>query len=374
MRAPHLLASLALASALIGAPALALGGRQDPAPFLRWKGALWTSVAQASGLPEPARAELAGWESWCQQNGYQAVLDDEGRVLLLISSKRKDLPKLAELARKTTELFDRLAPAPARDPAEKFLVPDWGRGQHVPDRDLVTIALVEKEPDFESALGLIAATKPETSDKLPRDKAVAAFFSSEARTGVLLSAPDGYELGTVWRAENELVNRLTRLLLHRRFGKLPYWLDMGLAWHVEQAVQGDLYSFPGRDDFVSVQDHSGWKNELKREFKKRKQQPLSISEIADWRAGTWDAKKVAAAWGLAQFLATDPAAKLSAVCEDLRLDVKENGVKHHADGRWDLIPDYSPSAETQDAILARHLGPSYREAASEYFRAGKRAN
>ena len=56
----------------------------------------------------------------------------------------------------------------------------------------------------------------------------------------------------MWRADNELANRLTRLLTHRRYGAMPYWLDMGLAWFVEQEVQGDLYSFPGRDDFVSI--------------------------------------------------------------------------------------------------------------------------
>lgn len=355
---------------LAAAPPAALAGGQDPS-ILTWKGRDWTLDEASSQLPDLARAELGAWGGWCRTRGYRALLDEEARVLFVGAAGRKDLAGLFERARRTTETFDALAPAPERDPDEPFLVPDWGRGQHVPDRDPVVIALLEAEPDFESLLGLLASSNPALNGRVLRKKGTPAFFSAEARTGALLSAPDGFELGTVWRAENELVNRLTRLLLHRRFGDLPFWLDMGLAWHVEQEVQGDLYSFPGRDEFVSVNDHDGWKNDLKREFKKRRKEPLRLEELAGWTSERWDGHAAGLAWGFARFLATHPERPLSRLCEDLRLDVKRNGVRYAEDGSWSLVPDYRPTLETQHALLARHLGDDYLERASEYFRTWK---
>lgn len=339
--------------------------------FLTWRGRA-RSLAEAAGeLGAAVLEELRSWHEWCAAQGYQALLDDDGRALVIASSERRDFEQLAARALEAAALVEALAPAPPRDPEETFLVPEWGVGQHVPERDTATVVLVEEEDDFTSLLELLESMKPFLAGHLPRRAAVPAFHSGAASTGALLSAPRDVEIGTVWRAHNEVVNRLARLLLHRRFGDLPYWIELGLAWHVEQTVMGDLYSFPGRDEFVSVHDHDGWKNDLKREFRKRRKEPLRLDEVAGWSAQRWNPHSAAIAWGFARFLAEQPPETVSAILEDLRLDVKEHGVEVHPDGSWQMVPGYATPPQRQHEILAQHLGADYLERVSEYFRRWK---
>jgi hypothetical protein len=362
------LLSLAISPLLsvVNTPALAV---EDE--FLVWRGHV-VSIAEAAGeLSARLIEELEAWGAWCAERGYQAVLDDDGRALVVAAAKRRDLEDLAERARQAASLVDALVPLPERDPDETFLVPDWGLGQHVPEQDTATVVLVEAEPDFESLMGLLQSIKPALAGHLPRKAAVPAFHSGEAATGALLSAPRDVEIGTVWRAHNEVVNRLARLLLHRRFGELPYWLEMGLAWHVEQSVMGDIYSFPGRNEFIAVGEHDGWKNDLKREFRKRRKQPLELDEVAGWTSRRWDGRAAAIAWGFAKFLAHQPPQTASAILEDLRLDVKEHGVEVHPDSSWQVVVGYHTPVARQHEILARHLGDDYLERVSEFFRKWK---
>src|SRR5688572_16583569 len=339
---------------------------------LTWRGKELT-VAEAAGQLAPnALRELEVWSAWCEQRSYRAVLDDDGRALLIASSTRSDLDKLSERARKAAALVERLAPLPARDAGETYLVPEWGRGQHVPERDTATVVLVESEADFQALVGVLEAAKPQLAGQLPRHLAVPAFHSAEAAMGALLSAPPDIEIGTVWRVDNEIVHRLARLLIYRRFGELPYWLELGLAWNVEQGVMGDLYSFPGREEFVSVDDHEGWRKELQRKFKARRKEPLRIEELSAWNPPQWNGNCAALAWGMGQFLAQEEPEELAAALEELRLDMKANGVKVEADGSWQMVAGYKTSAERQHAILARHFGDDYLARASDFFRTWKR--
>lgn len=350
-------------------------GAATPAPpahaFLTWKGRPWTLAEAAAHLPEVARAELAIWEPWCLAHGYRALLDDEASAIVVASAERRDLERLAQRCTAVTRAVDALAPRPARDPGETFLTPSWGVGQHVPEAGPATVAVLEAHPDFDAALDLMVALKPFLADRLPKEERPATFHSGEAGSGALLAEPEGIELGTVWRPENEVTNRLARLYLHRRFGSLPYWLEMGLAWKIEQEVVGDLYSFPGRDEFVSVADHSGWKHELKRTFAKRRKEPLRLEEFAGWSSQRWDADAAALAWGFGRFLAGQDPAAVSAAFEELRLDVKHGSVRTLPDGRWELVVGYAATPAKQHEILARHLGDDYLARASEAFRSGR---
>jgi hypothetical protein len=365
-------------SAVAASLVLSFPGLQGPAPaeataqaFLTWKGRPWTLAEAAAELPEVVRAELAIWEPWCLAHGYRALLDDDAVAIVVASAKRRDLARLAERCAAVTRALDALVPRPARDPGETFLAPSWGVGQHVPESGPATVAVLEQEPHFDAALELMVALKPFLADRLPREESPATFHSGEGRSGALLAEPEGIELGTVWRPENEVVNRLARLLLHRRFGSLPYWLEMGLAWNVEQEIVGDLYSFPGRDEFVSVADHAGWKNELKRMFSKRRKEPLRLEELSGWSSHRWDADAAAIAWGFGRFLATQDPAAVSSALEELRLDVKQGSVRTLPDGRWELVVGYATPLERQGEILARHLGDDVLARASEAFRAGR---
>lgn len=355
---------------------LALDPHATPDPgdgaVLTWRGKQMTVAEAAGQLAPSALRELELWSAWCEERGYRAVLDDDGRALLIASASRGDLAQISERAHKAAQMIEKLAPLPQRDPDETFLVPEWGLGQHVPERDTSTVVLVESEADFQSLVAMLEALKPHLAGRLQSQQAVPAFHSAEAATGALLSAPPDIEIGTVWRVDNEVVHRFARLLLYRRFGELPYWLELGLAWNVEQGVMGDLYSFPGREEFVSVEDHDGWRKELQREFKGRRKQPLEIGELATWTGPKWNGRVAGLAWGMGQFLAQQPAEKLSAALEELRLDVKTNGVKIEADGSWQIVTGYKTPAQRQDEILARHLGPDYLARASDFFRTWKR--
>jgi hypothetical protein len=365
---PVAAASLALSLATLPSAA------QSTAPqsaFLTWKGRAWTLAEAAAHLPEVTRAELAIWEPWCVAQGYRALLDERASAIVVAAAKRRDLERLAQRCEAVTRAVDALAPRPERDPGETFLTPSWGVGQHVPESGPATVAVLEAEPDFDAALELLVALKPFLADRLPKEERPATFHSGEAGSGALLAEPEGIELGTVWRPENELVNRLARLYLHRRFGSLPYALEMGIAWNVEQEVVGDLYSFPGRDEFVSVHDHSGWKHELQRAFAKRRKDPLRLEELGGWGSHAWDPEAAALAWGFGRFLAAQAPASVSAAFEDLRLDVKTGSVRTLPDGRWELVVGYATPIERQHAIFARRLGDDYLARASESFRTGR---
>lgn len=365
--------SAVVASLALSPPSLPHAAQSIPpeSAFLTWKGRLWTLAEAAAHLPEVVRAELAIWEPWCLAHGYRALLDERASAIVVAATKRHDLERLAQRGEAVTRAVDALAPRPERDPGETFLTPSWGVGQHVPESGPATVAVLEAKPDFDAALDLMVALKPFLADRLPKEERPATFHSGEAASGALLAEPEGIELGTVWRPENEVVNRLARLYLYRRFGGLPYWLEMGLAWNVEQEVVGDLYSFPGRDEFVSVHDHAGWKNELKRAFGKRKKEPLRLDELNGWSSHAWDVDAAALAWGFGRFLAAQDPAAVSAALEDLRLDVKQGSVRTLSDGRWELVVGYATPGATQHAILARRLGDDYLARASESFRTGR---
>ena len=347
------------------------GVPQEDAAFLTWRDRAWSLSEAAAELPERTRAELAVWGPWCLANGYRALLVDDGSALVVASSKRRDLAQLALRCAAVTQAVDRIAPRPERDPGETFREASWGVGQFVPDGSPATVAVLEQEPDFAAVLSVMVALKPFLADRLPKEQRPATFHSGEATSGALLAEPAGIELGTVWRPENEVANRLARLVLQRRFGSLPYWLEMGIAWNVEQEVVGDIYSFPGRDEFVSVADHAGWKNELKRRFSKRRKQPLELAEVTGWTSHAWDGEVAAIAWGFGRFLAAQDPAAVSAALEELRLDKKEGSVRTHADGSWEMVVGYHTSTERQHEVLARHLGDDFLTRASECFRSGR---
>jgi len=65
-------------------------------------------------------------------------------------------------------------------------------------------------------------------------------------------------------------------------------------------------------------------------------------------------------------------ATVAGILEDLRLDVKQHGVRTHADGTWELVAGYRTPWERQHAILAGRLGDDYLTVVSESFLRGKR--
>ncbi len=369
---PLFLSALA-PSAAPAAPLPAAALRTDEkGAVVHWKGAAYPPDALPEEMPEVVAAAVASWAEWGARKGYRLDVDDEGRVILMTMGKsapEKDL----ELVAQTTELFDRLLPAPERT-AEDLAVREveWGAAQLVPDRDPVVLVRVKDPSHYDSLLDQMASTQPDLSGWARSARGQTGFVSQATQAGAWLEAPPGLELGQVWRSENELVNRLTQLLFYRRFGTQPHWFKIALAWNLEQGVLRSIYSFPGRDEFVGIGEHSGWEPELKRRFKKRKHEPLAVDEVATWKQGEWDMQSAQIAWGLMAFLAEHRPDALSAIAEDLRKYHKAHSIITHPDGKWEIVPGYEVPAEVQAEIIRRHAGEDCLAEASEFFRKGKR--
>lgn len=341
--------------------------------LVTWKGEQVT----ISDLPESMRENvcraLAHWASWAGGAGYRIALQDEGRVILVTDDDARAAARRMQLVAKTVAAFDVLLPAIDHEGSqEDFLAAEWGVGEIVPDRDPVVLFELADVESFGSLLDHMGKEVPRLASWAAGRKQGTGFMYNEVLSGAYLEAPPGFEIGKVWRAENELVNRLSRLMLQSRFGNQPHWFKLGVAWNVEQEVLGALYSFPGRADFVGVGDHGGWELELKQEFKKRRKQPLTFDEFGRWQNGTWEPEAAHISWGIVHFLSQHRVGALSPLAEALRLAQKEGARTIHADGTWNLQGDYQVPSDRQQAFLVEYAGEDVLTDTTDYFRAGER--
>lgn len=365
-------------SAVLLASALLLPASSAPDPSdvgearLRWRGEDTTLAELPTEVFERICPTLEHWVPWTEAEGYRAYLDAGARVVFLTHASEKRAARQLELVEETVAAFDELLPPVARDPAEEFLEADWGVGEVVPDRDPVVLFELEEPEHFASLLDHLGREVPRLSAWASGMKRGTGFMYDDVLSAAWMEAPPEVELGTVWRAENELVNRLARMLLRARFGGQPHWFKLGVAWRVEREVMGDIYAFPGRDEFVEVGSHAGWEAELKKEFKKRRRDPLRWSEFALWRDGTWDAAAAARAWGLVDLLARQDPDSLPRIAEALRREHKSGTRVLHADGRWELRPAFVVPLERQMEIFGEHAGEDLLERATVAFQKGRR--
>jgi hypothetical protein len=185
--------------------------------------------------------------------------------------------------------------------------------------------------------------------------------------GIIVETAPGVE---EWDPLNETVNRIARLMLARRFGKTPYWLEMGIAWKVEYEVRGSIFCFPHRATFVGVAEHGGWRDDLKRQFSKRSSPPMDMNRLVSWPPGTYDPIQAARAWGTVSYVVEADPGALGPILEDLRLLTDEKGRIDHADGTWELIPNFQPAPDDQLEVFRRHVGPDFLEDVTTYFYKG----
>ena len=338
---------------------------------------IWKGVETKLGdLPAEIAARLQPtlehWLPWAGLAEYRTLLEDEARVVLLTRARERLAQKQLELVQKSVAAFEALLPAPPRDPEETFLEAEWGQGEIIPDRDPVVLVELDRTEHFVSLLDYVGQTSPQLASWAQGMKSSTGFVHEGVLSAAWLSAPPDLELGDVWRPGNELVHRLARVLLRRRFGDQPHWFKVGVAWRLEQDVLGDIYSFPGRNTFVGVGEHVGWEGELKRAFGKRKKEPLRIAEFGEWRTGTWDDSSAACAWGMVTFLARHRPESLSSIAEGFRKAHKRGAIVVHEDETWELLPGYQVPLDEQLAILKEHAGEDVLEQASEAFRQGRK--
>ena len=308
------------------------------------------AIEQAMNVFGGWAAELLISDSAPDRYAPSTVAD--GRVILFCS-KRSNASKVSRAATKTLAAFDALIPPATREP------------EAPPVRTAVLFELSNQESlasitaylgkQFEALAGWAPAAA----------KGVGFALEEPLSAGWLLTVPEN----EVWSPENELVNRLARLLTLERFGRQPHWLEMGLAWHVELAVCKDVYCVPYRAGFVSKKEHKSWDARLAAAMKARGESPITVAELAGWARGTWDETHAPLAWGAAAMIARHYQKELPALLAAYAAERRQHGRTVHADGSWEALPDYEIAAERERELLDATLGVDFGTELTRFARA-----
>jgi len=370
----------------------------------RGKGYALEDIPQELGVGPPAAVEV--WIDWATAHDYQMNLNDDGRVLVVSPKGNGKLRRQLKLVKETSELFDKLLPAPPRkepepepepeleepdEPAEGEIPEDpeggrvgwlpasedvietytyeWGAGTWPVDTETCVLFVVRDEKDYGSLLEELANEQDYLKPWISTARKLTGFALERPLAAAYIENAAGME---EWDPDNEVVNRVAQMLLVRRFSQQPYWLVQGLAWHVEFAIRGGIYCFPYRAEFIYATEHTGWPAELKSRFSGRKDRPLEMDEFAEWQRGRYDGKIAKVAYGLAGFFANYHPDQFSPFLEDMRLHAHENNRVDNGDGTWERKTDYRITTEDQKRFLKQHFGRDVLKEASEYFRVGKR--
>jgi hypothetical protein len=330
-----------------------------------------------------ARAAVALWAGWAADHGYRMELSEDGCVLLLLQAKRTPKKEL-KLIEETLEMFNELLPAPERgtggEPLPRLaqggplaaMEGAWVRAPWIqagPEADTETIVLLGlgDQKDYASVVDLMVDGNPYLAQWAPSGKRAAGFVLEQPLCGSWLlgsAAPEECD------PHNELVHRLARLLLLRRYGRQPWWLTLGLAWHMEIELRGTVYCFPGRGGFVSCHMHGSWPNNL-RNMARKDEPDITWERLSCWKRGAWNDGDATRAWGVAKYISLARSDALPFILEDFRSLGNMLGIERRTDGSWRVLTDYTVSQEDQQGILEAHLGEGFEEEMLKAFSKSK---
>ncbi|MBK7874494.1 MAG: hypothetical protein IPJ77_01850 [Planctomycetes bacterium] len=382
------------------APARGGGAKAADAP-VTWKEKRLQLAKLPADLPVAARAAIEGWSAWAGEHEYRLDLDAEGRILL-VSPERGSGPaaRLRAIA-KTESWFDLLFPAPAKEPAPaapkapaspsgipedpEAPPPDapstgsapkpatttwssaWGSGSGASDTTTAVLFVLRDEGDQSALLDQLVQRHAYLAAWSATAKRQQGFVLEEPLCGGYVEKARGQE---EWDPQHELVNRAAQVLLLRRFGQQPFWLQQAVGWEAEIAFDGALYCFPYRDEFVFATEHTGWPVELKNAFKDRAETPLTVAELAAWPRGRFESARAHAAWGFLHHLATTKSAALTPALVAFARYRTEHDRRPTGPNAWERIPGYELPALEQERILKEHFGGDVLEQATKAFRKG----
>jgi hypothetical protein len=317
------------------------------------------SLRADDGYRQAAEQADAPWEEWADskelsggiEKSYKSITAADHRVVIWYP-KGTASGKLKRTAEKAVDALDKL-------------FPPKGREQDAPPRRAAVLFPLAGPKTFESVTTHIGRTVPRLAGWAKTAPRGVGFLLEEPLVaGWLLTVPDR----EVFNSENELVNRLTRLVTIERYGRLPYWLGQGLAWQVELSVCKDVYCFPFRSGFVSKKEHKSWPKRLTATMAARGERPITIEELSGWSRNTWNEERAILAWGAVSMLAKHYEKELPGLLAAYaRLRAKE-GKKTEADGSWQWIPDYEISAEKELELLNRELGVDFLAELNDFAR------
>lgn len=363
------------------------GGGDEVAFQVVWKGKTTDLATIEAEVGTIAAETAAHWAPLAIELEARLHLTDDGRVLLLSDGNNSQTKKHFELIARTTAAVDAVLPLPERTDEsdetdeenareagtdETDTDADDGEGKRYMPRpsDDATVVLIEAaDADaYKLVLAHLMRTEEYLADWLPTAAVQSGFSLKQPLCATWIRVLDGQE---EFDARNELVHRLANLLVARRFGELPFWLECGMAWHFEESLLGEIYCFPYRSGFVFASEHSSWTADLASQFR-GKDEPF-FDKLCEWQRGTYRGVQARRAFGFSRFMAEHHTAEFGAVLDGLFDLRSRHGVVVMEDGyTWELIPGWEPSASAQLAVFEEHLGEGVLTEVVRYFEKGKK--
>jgi hypothetical protein len=346
---------------------------------LTWRATKLETGALPADMPAPAQDAIRYWEAWADEHEYRMDLSADGRLLLLTLGDSRGTKRAKEnmtRIERVMKRMDEILPLPASRAVEaapqappagaddgKF---EYGRVA----RESVTAVLME----IDAPEHLVTAV-----DRIVAENEYLRAWGMAAGelTGFVLEQP----LVAAWQPKagikedwegdsaNEMVNRLAQLMTLRRFGRLPYWLNMGIAWQVEMEELEGVFCFPYRSGFVSSSEHHQWDRMLRNTFKGR-EGALRMSDITELKRGMFDMEAAQIGWGTVTFLVEHHPGALAEINDELYRLWDEKGRMTNPDGSWTRIVGFEPSDEDQLAVFEKHV-PGFLTELQAAFLKGK---
>lgn len=321
-------------------------------------------------LSEGAQRALQRVRPYCEAQSLVAMVDPGLRFVMLVPENNRTAQKLFLQAREAANWFDERLPETANQmPAQP--AGSWQDDAFTPDAEVAVLHVLRNEREQAALLSQMAEEETYLSVWARSATQMLGFTLPRPLCAAIVMQADGNE---EWSPEHELANRLTQLLLQRRFGQQPYWLRQGIAWCAEWRVNAELYCFPYRNEFVPRAEHGAWRIEAKALFHKRTKQAVSVEELQECASGSWNAQASRKAFGVAGYLLTKDPNQLSAALEALRVHRELNNRTTRADGSWSRIPGYEVPAAELDRIFAAQFGEQWRAAATAHVANGGKAD
>jgi hypothetical protein len=325
-------------------------------------GALPFTLPESEDYSDAKKKAEEDWSEWAREaltgrkvEKSYAPMSVAGKRVLILYPRGSSKSKIKSVSTKTVAAFDKLF-----DPKQ--------REAGAPSRKTAVLFPLSGTKSFTAITARAAELVPRlTGWAQSAPKAVGFLLEDPLSAGWLKNVPEN----EVWSEENELSNRLARLLTLERFGRQPHWLSQGIAWHVELGVCKDVYCFPFRSGFVSKKEHKAWPKRLPELMSSRGEIPLATTDLLGWSRDTWQADRATLAWGAVAMLAKhypDEFPHVLTAFRDLRVN---DGRSTAEDGSWTVIPDYEIPVEPMVEILDRKLGVDFMVEFDRYARKPK---
>lgn len=317
-------------------------------------------------LSDNARRALQRVRPYCEAQGLVALPDPDLRFVMLVPEINRSAQKLFQQACETADWFDERLPETANQmPAQPEGT--WQDDAFTPNTEVAVLHILRNEGEQAALLSQMAEEQTDLSIWARSASQMLGFTLLRPLCAAIVMEAEGNE---EWSPEHELANRLTQLLLQRRFGQQPYWLRQGIAWCAEWRLNSELYCFPYRKEFVPRAEHGAWALEAKVLFQKRASIAVSLEELHECQSGSWNGPAARKAFGVAGYLLSRNPAELSAALEALRVHRELDNRATRADGSWSRIPGYEVSGADLDRILGAQLGSEWRSAATAHVASG----